>query len=577
MKTAETDDAARNDAPSGVARAHSAEVSPKSAPGAREWFARVRSTLFFLVSWAFIDAMLNVRYPAAEPAFWYLVPTADVVVLFACFALFGWRRVKVPGWAHGVLVFLVLFVRSIRLGDGIQKHYFQQKFHLYTDLPQALELLRFGLSTLGAVKLAGVVLAGLASTGLLAYGAYHALRQAERYLADPRRAAGVFVMSGVVLVVNGEIERAPKFRELYSYGFGKSAFERLSYEATFTANVHGESSAFAQHIAQRQRAIESAPHDLALLRGRNVHLILIESYGETVFARESFARAMKPVVERYERELGELGFGMVSGILDSPTYGGRSWLAHATLGTGVKVDDQFKYEIVCARGPKTLARYFKQAGYRTVLAQPATTRAWPKGEFYGFDRKYYLWDFEYEGPKFSWATMPDEYVLEFLARKELGAPKQPLFIQYTLVSSHAPWSEIPLPLPDPRQIGDGAIYHELPRSRFSVKWPEPDDAAEPYITSILYDFEVIRRFITSYVRDDALVIVLGDHQPVREVTDDAPSRGVPVHVLSRDKALLSPFEARGYVAGMRPELGKAYVGLETFMASFLSDFSQKNP
>src|SRR5690606_28959247 len=115
--------------------------------------------------------------------------------------------------------------------DGVQERYFEQKFNLYTDLPQALELLRFGLSTLGVVKFAGVVLAGLALTGLLGYAVYRALEQAERYLADLRHAAGVAVVSGLVFVVNAEIERDPNVQELYSHGFGTSAFKRLRYEA----------------------------------------------------------------------------------------------------------------------------------------------------------------------------------------------------------------------------------------------------------------------------------------------------------------------------------------------------------
>ncbi len=578
MKSAETDEAPPRSAESSTAVSEQEEPAHPCAPAARALLSRARPTLLFLLAWAFIDAMLNVRYPVEEPALWYLVPTADVMVLFGFFALLGWGGAKVPAWGRGVLVALVLLVRLVRLGDGIQEHYFEQPFNLYTDLPMTLELMRFGLSTLGGFRFAGVLLGVLALLAGTSYAVYRALQHMERYLSEPRHVAGVAALGAVVFVAGAQVEHEPHAQKLFDHGFGTSAFKRLRYEATFTINVHGESGAYARRITAAEQAVESAPHDLASLRGRNVHLILVESYGEAVFARESFARAMTPVIERYDIELGQKGFGMVSGLLDSPTYGGRSWLAHATLGTGVKVQNQLQYEIVCVRAPKTLARYFKQAGYRTVLAQPGTTRAWPKGEFYGFDQKYYLWNFDYQGPPFSWATMPDEYVLDFLGRKELVTPsKQPLFIQYTLVSSHAPWSDVPLPVPDPKLIGNGALYHELPRLTFPVEWPHFENASEPYITSILYDFEVIRRFITTYVQDDALVIVLGDHQPVKEVTEGAPSHGVPVHVFSRDKELLAPFARRGYVPGMRPSLGAPRAGLETFMASLLSDFSQKKP
>jgi hypothetical protein len=575
MKTAETDEAPLHRVESSTAVSETEEPAEARALGLREWFERFRPTLLFALAWAFIDAMLNVRYPAEEPAFWYLVPTVDVIVLFAFFALLGWGKAKVPPWFRIALVVLVLLVRLVRLGDGIQDHYFAQPFNLYTDLPLTLELFRFGLSTLGVFKFAAVALGSLALIAATSYALYRALDHAERYLSNWRHAAGVACVSAFVFVAGAGVDHDPDVQTLYTYGFGTSAFKRLRYEAKFTANVHGTSSAYSQRILRAGQALESSPHDLAVLGGRNLHLILVESYGETVFARDSFARAMDPVIQRYELELGEQGFEAVTGLLDSPTYGGRSWLAHATLGTGVKVENQLQYEIVCARAPKTLAQFFKRAGYRTVLAQPGTTRAWPKGEFYGFDEKYYLWNFDYQGPSFSWATMPDEYVLDFMGRRELLSPKQPLFVQYTLVSSHAPWSDLPLPVPDPKLIGNGTIYRDLPRVQFPIEWPHFENASEAYITSILYDFEVIRRFITTYVKDDALVIVLGDHQPVSEVTENAESHGVPVHVLSRNKELLAPFAARGYVAGMRPSVGAPRAGLETFMQSLLSDLSKK--
>jgi hypothetical protein len=575
MKTAETDEAPPSSAESSTALAVSEGSADARALDLGERLARLRPTLLFLLAWAFIDAMLNIRYPAEEPAFWYIVPTADVVVLFAFLALLGWGKAKVPGWFRAVLVFLVLLVRLVRLGDGIQEHYFAQPFNLYTDLPLALELVRFGLSTLGLFKLTAVLIGGLALVGATSYALYRAFEHAERYLSDLRQAAGVGALSALVFVAGAGVEHDPDVGALYTYGFGTSAYKRLRYEAKFAANLHGTSSVYAQRIERAAAELESAPHDLALLGGRNVHLILVESYGETVFARESFARAMEPVIQRYDIELAQQGMSVVTGLFDSPTYGGRSWLAHATLGTGVKVENQLEYAIICARASKTLARFFKQAGYRTVLAQPGTTRAWPKGEFYGFDHKYYLWNFDYRGPPFAWATMPDEYVLDFMGRRELSPAKAPLFVQYTLVSSHAPWSDIPLPVPDPKLIGDGALFNDLPRVQFPIEWPHFQNASEAYITSILYDFEVIRRFLSTYVKDDALVIVLGDHQPVSEVTENAESHGVPVHVFSRSQELLAPFRARGYVAGLRPSVGAPRAGLETFMASLLSDLSKK--
>ena len=109
--------------------------------------------------------------------------------------------------------------------------------------------------------------------------------------------------------------------------------------------------------------------------------------------------------------------------------------------------------------------------------------------------------------------------------------------------------------------------------RFPVVWPNLENASEAYIRAIEYDLVVLRRYIAEFVRDGALVIVLGDHQPVVEVTRHSPSEGVPIHVLSRDKGFVETFVARGYERGMWPRIEGSHPGMETFLAGFLRDFS----
>jgi len=76
------------------------------------------------------------------------------------------------------------------------------------------------------------------------------------------------------------------------------------------------------------------------------------------------------------------------------------------------------------------------------------------------------------------------------------------------------------------------------------------------------------------VKDDTLVIIVGDHQPPGGVTGSSSGHGVPLHVLSRRRSLVEPFLARGYASGMRPGAPEPRQGLETFLFSFLRDFSE---
>jgi hypothetical protein len=83
---------------------------------------------------------------------------------------------------------------------------------------------------------------------------------------------------------------------------------------------------------------------------------------------------------------------------------------------------------------------------------------------------------------------------------------------------------------------------------------------------------VLKRYLSQLVTRDALVIVLGDHQPPGVAGGD-PSRAVPVHVLSRDPRLVERFAAAGYAPGMRPPDGGAVPAMESFLPALLERLS----
>jgi hypothetical protein len=92
-------------------------------------------------------------------------------------------------------------------------------------------------------------------------------------------------------------------------------------------------------------------------------------------------------------------------------------------------------------------------------------------------------------------------------------------------------------------LGDGSIYQRLDVVRYPIVWPDLSNASEAYMRSVVYDLEVLKRYLAEFVRDDSLVIILGDHQPVAEVNGDSASHGVPIHVMSRDRTFVEPFVA----------------------------------
>lgn len=533
----------------------------------------LKQSAVFLGFWALLDAMLNVRYPGEEPALWYLLPSVDVVVLFSYLALFGAMGRKVPSEVRVALVVWLLVVRLLRLGDGLQEAYYGQPFHLASDIALVPELARFVYSTLPVWQLALiVVLGGLGLSGLC-YALYRGLKFAEQYLREPSHvllAGGVAALAGLTTLIVG---RPLEYRRLFWTGFAASSGSRLKNEIKFSANILSGRARFASQIDATQARLSRIPHDLKLLHGRNVLLFVVESYGETVFRLPSYIERTRSLYDGIEAELGARGFNMATGLLSSSTYGGRSWLANSTLSTGIATSDQLEFALVLAKKPKAIAKFFEAAGYRTVLAQPGTTRPWPKGAFYGFDQRYYAWNFDYKGPSFGWATMPDQYVVDFMHRRELSTHPTSLFVQYVLVSSHAPWSVQPRLVDDWSRVKDGALFNRIKAVTYPIEWPKFQNAGEAYIRSIGYDMKLLKEYLRDNVTDESLVIILGDHQPVADVNGHSASRGVPVHVLSRSRALVEPFYARGYRPGMRPGPQGPRAGLETLLPDLLVDFS----
>jgi len=562
--------------------------APVSRPAARQrpWRAAAgireaaRPALSFVLAWAFLDGVLNIRYPAGEPKFWWLLPSVDVLALFALLGVLAWRGVRLPRWAHFLVVALFVAIRLLRLGDGIKYRYFNRPFNLYLDLPLVPELVRLMHDTVTPLGLAAGALGLALGLGLVAFGVHRALRTAEASLARPLPVAMVLGVSAVLLAYSPFFRPTVRHEHRFVGAFAASGAKRWFDELKFLLEVSGLKTAKVSEIARVQSELSRVPADLAKLGRADVFLFLIESYGETVVRRDEFAPRMAEVFAELETELGSLGFSFASSLLNSTTYGGSSWLAHATIATGVRVENQMHYDLLETSRPLTLAELFRRAGYRTVRVEPGTTRPTRHGAISGFVARYGAEDFDYRGPRFGWAPMPDQYVLDFVHRRELRAGRaQPLFIEYVLVSSHAPWNEQPVVVPDWSELGDGAVFGRLKPVRYAVSWPDIGVASAAYLRSICYDFDVLKRYVSEFVHDDALVLILGDHQPAVEVARDRQAYGVPIHVLSKNSAFVQAFRDAGYVAGMHPRAaaGRARAGLETLLPTLLSRFSSEGP
>jgi phosphatidylglycerophosphate synthase len=531
----------------------------------------VYPSLLFVLAWTWLNLVVNVRFPASEPAGWYFLPALDVTVLLAAFALLGLVGARLP-WPLRLLVVLALvLVRALRIGDGVTGLYFGQAFNLYINVPNIPELIRFTHSTVAPAKFYAGALGVLVVIALFAFATDRAVKYAAAFFRVRWRVILFAVLALPFVLASHYFDQDPRYNQRYAGAFGASALPRISREVTFLVNVYDHRAAVARTISEMQEQLRRTPSHLERLHHANVYLFFVESYGATVMNRPFFAERAVPVLRDVQANLGQRGFSMASGQLDSATYGGMSWLAHATLLTGVRTVNQLQYDILGVSRPRSLARIMHDAGYRTLLVAPNTNRVSPGADFYDFDVTYRNWDFDYAGPPFAWASMPDQYVVDFVRRHAIDEAAGPLFSTYVLVSSHAPWSHIPTMVDDWSEVGNGDIYNRHPFKHTQTNWPDFSNASEPYVTSIAYDLRVLQRYLVDFVKDNSLVIILGDHQPVSELTENSSSWAVPIHVLSRDPALVEPFVTRGYARGMVPS--DASAPMESFLVGFLNDFS----
>ena len=333
-----------------------------------------------------------------------------------------------------------------------------------------------------------------------------------------------------------------------------------------------EREAFAGDL----EAQPTLPDSSALLRrlgGHSVVLGYLESYGTVALEDPQFLAVVRPLLEGAQSRFDSAGIHMVTGRLVSPTLGGQSWYAHGTMLSGLWLENQLRYELLLASARSTLVDDFRRAGYRTATVMPAITTAWPEAVRIGYDDVYTSQNMGYAGPPFYWVAMPDQFTWSFIGGL-LRDANAPVFIESGMVSSHAPWTPI-IPLVDWSTIGDGSVF-----GRHRVVGEPPDDVwwdvgalRAGYALSIAYSLEAMVQFAERYLDDRTLLIVAGDHQAAPWVTGSS-AFDVPVHVLSRDGAVLEPFTELGFVQGAFPDASWPAHRMDEFRVWFLDAYSE---
>ena len=530
----------------------------------------IRSIAGFLLAWFWLSLALNLpNWTGNLLGPDHLRPSAEVAILFGLLALAASLGLKAGRGVAIPLTVLIMIVVALRLADFASNMLIGRPVDLSLDLmllPAILEVLTGSASRLELA--AAFVLVPVALTALFALN-LSAIGTAVRFLEQSfnRRLFAVALAAMVMLSLGGARAFAPLDQGAAALLVGQ------------TIDAARASTLRAEHLNQfRQDPFAGLSEDavLAHLGRRDVYVMFFESYGETVLTNAQYRSVIAPTLAGFEEALAQQGFGVRSGLMESPIRGGQSWLAHGTFMSGARLGDQGLYNLMLTSGRLSLARYFNRAGYKTLAVMPALNRPWPEGEFWGFEKIWRTEDMGYAGPHFGWAAIPDQYTLDFIHRQEKRNRDRPLFIEYALISSHGPWEPLPPLLDDWENLGDGSVFKGAKAAgEPSAYQPMWSDITRKYVDSVDYTLKALQEYVTRYVTDDSLIIILGDHQPAPLITGEGASRSVPVHIISRDPELLAPFEEWGFIPGMVPKTGPATLPMEQFRNRFLEAFSAR--
>jgi hypothetical protein len=303
------------------------------------------------------------------------------------------------------------------------------------------------------------------------------------------------------------------------------------------------------------------------LRGKDVLVVFVESYGKVAVQGSSFSPAVDATLASGTRQLRAAGFSSASGWLTSPTFGGTSWLAHSTLQAGAWVDNVGRYDQLMNTDRFTLSRAFKRAGWRVVDDIPSDDRPWKDGStFYGYDRVYNRLNVGYRGPTYAYASMPDQYTYLAMQRLELAKHRRPVFAEIDTVSSHEPWTRVP-PLISWSEVGDGSIFKHLPADTRGAS-----DASQGYGDSIVYSLRALFSYIENYGGRNLVLVVLGDHQPAHVVSGYGVDHDVPISIIAHDPGVIRRVAPWGWASGMRPAENGPVWRMSAFRNRFLAAF-----
>jgi hypothetical protein len=286
------------------------------------------------------------------------------------------------------------------------------------------------------------------------------------------------------------------------------------------------------------------------LEGRDVIVLMVESYGRTWLDTERYRDTARATLTDITTSLSEAGFHSASAWVESPIRGGRSWLAQATFASGLALTNHARFDRLIGTDRKPIHGVFRDAGWTSSVVLPVVKGEWVEGAWYDVDRFFDGPSMGFKGVPQGYVTMPDQYTLSAFQHKVRETADKPLFVTIGLLGTHAPWGPLVLPV-DWDLVGDGSVFDGSHRFGRPFSWARPEPVRVMYGRSLELSMPIIGEYIERY-GENALILIMGDHQPASVIAGWAPDAAVPLHVVSDSQELLSRLDSAQFTPGMIP-------------------------
>jgi sulfatase-like protein len=516
------------------------------------------------------DGVLRVKAGTWVPGAFLRVPIEPLVGVALLLALpVRWRRrvALLSGAGLGLLAVLKIVNMGFRLVLG-------RRFNSVLDWP----LFRDGYHaltetdgrTVANLAVAGAVLLAVVVTVAMTLAVKRLARSAARHSRTARRAVLAVSAVWLALALSG----------LTLYPYSPVASDSAAVLVKSTVKEIPAALRDQRHFAAAAQAdpFRDVPAAQLLdgLTGKDVVVGVVESYGRTVLEDPAMSAILDPELRAGEQKLAAAGYTAKSGFLTSSTFGGGSWLAHASFQSGLWINSQQRYHQLTASNRRTLTSAFRDAGWQTVGVEPGNTVAWPEASFYGYQQVYDSRNLGYQGPKFGWSRMPDQYTLAAFQREVYGKPHRPLMAEITLTSSHEPWNRIP-DMVDWNRIGDGTVFGPMARTGEDRKqlWSDPAKTRAAYARSVAYSMDSLVSWAEKYGDDNLVLVIFGDHQPMPIVSGPNAGHDIPVTIVAHSPQVLDRIASWGWNDGLKPSPSAPVWRMDAFRDKFFTAFGSQ--